>query len=78
MDKLLEELATLLANHDWYYDWSDDGSVWRRGLGERKAIIATIEDCKQYGRELWVKAAEMYNEARPNKQLFVAIGLDEF
>lgn len=31
------ELPTLaayydeLARHDWYYDWSDDHSVWRRG-----------------------------------------------
>jgi hypothetical protein len=35
------ELATLdkmLSFHDWYFDYSDDHSVWQRGQREHDAI----------------------------------------
>jgi len=35
------ELATLdkmLSFHDWYFDYSDDHSVWRRGQAQLDAI----------------------------------------
>ena len=35
------ELATLykmLSSHDWFYEYSDDHSVWRRGQAQQDAI----------------------------------------
>jgi hypothetical protein len=29
--------------HDWYYNFSDDHGVWRRGEDERKRLIALAE-----------------------------------
>lgn len=28
----------LLATHDWFYDYSDDHSVWSRGAGVRAKL----------------------------------------
>jgi hypothetical protein len=30
----------LCAEHDWTYEFSDDGSVWRRGLSQRRVLVA--------------------------------------
>lgn len=29
-----------LSRHDWYYNYSDDGSVWRRGEENESKLIA--------------------------------------
>jgi hypothetical protein len=29
------EYFNRLSNHDWYYDYSDDHSVWKRGSANR-------------------------------------------
>lgn len=34
----LERLESLLKSHDWYYMYSDDHSVWKKGVSEREAI----------------------------------------
>jgi len=42
----LQELWDQLNRHDWYYNFSDDHSVWRRGVSEEdrlKALSATVE-----------------------------------
>ena len=55
MSSALTVLEGLLARHDWYYDYSDDHTVWARGVRERDAIndeqrrlitneLATAED----------------------------------
>jgi len=36
----LSEYYELLCAHDWYYEFSDDHSVWRRGHRERTKINA--------------------------------------
>lgn len=30
-DITLSKYYDMLANHDWYYDYSDDHSVWQKG-----------------------------------------------
>ena len=35
-----EAYAKRLKNHDWFYEYSDDGSVWRAGLQAQKSLIA--------------------------------------
>jgi hypothetical protein len=32
-----------LNNHDWFYDYSDDGNVWRRGSEVREHLMRTAE-----------------------------------
>jgi len=34
----VEDYKSLLARHDWYYDYSDDHSVWTRGSNERNTL----------------------------------------
>ena len=40
MNEHLITLERLLQFHDWYYDYSDDHSVWSRGQRENDAINA--------------------------------------
>ena len=40
MNPKLNTLEEMLARHDWYYDYSDDHSVWQRGQRENDAINA--------------------------------------
>jgi hypothetical protein len=40
MNEALINLDRLLAIHDWYYNYSDDYTVWTRGQIERSAIDA--------------------------------------
>ena len=55
MNEHLITLERLLQFHDWYYNYSDDHSVWQRGMSERDKInqeqrrlltsgLATIEE----------------------------------
>jgi len=38
MNEPLVILEKLLQTHDWYFDYSDDHSVWKKGMTERSAI----------------------------------------
>ena len=38
MNEHLITLERLLQFHDWYYNYSDDHSVWQRGQREHDAI----------------------------------------
>lgn len=35
----LVEFYERLERHDWYYDFSDDGGVWRAGSAERTRLM---------------------------------------
>lgn len=42
----IQEFYDRLARHDWFYHYSDDRSVWTRGVAEEgrlSAIAKTIE-----------------------------------
>jgi hypothetical protein len=38
MNSELITLDKMLSFHDWYFDYSDDHSVWRRGQAQLDAI----------------------------------------
>jgi hypothetical protein len=38
MNENLVNLARLLQFHDWHFNYSDDHSVWKRGMTERDNI----------------------------------------
>jgi hypothetical protein len=40
----LSRLKRMIAKHDWYFDYSDDHSVWQRRVNERKAIKALAKE----------------------------------
>ena len=44
-----EDFLKLLNAHDWYYMYSDDHSVWRRGKDEAQVIFAAMRDNKELG-----------------------------
>lgn len=44
----LEEFAQLVRQHDLTYNYSDDGSVWRRGQAAYDRIVTAS---KQFPRE---------------------------
>lgn len=46
---LIQQFETLLKNHDWYYDFTDDNSVWRRGQAEWNAIMKVKEELLRNG-----------------------------
>lgn len=36
---IFEAFVARLAGFDWWYDYSDDGNVWRRGQAQKQQII---------------------------------------
>jgi hypothetical protein len=40
----LDEFTTLVKNHDWYYNFSDDHGVWVRGERESAKIDAALKN----------------------------------
>lgn len=35
-----EKFIEMLESHDWYFERSDDFRVWKRGVEQRKRIMA--------------------------------------
>jgi hypothetical protein len=40
----MEELETLLKQHDWFYQYSDDMNYWRAGNDHHRKIIDKMEE----------------------------------
>ena len=62
MNEPLAILEKLLQAHDWYFDYSDDYSVWKKGMTERSAInmeqkrlvndgLATVEEVQELAKK---------------------------
>ena len=63
----MENLIKLLRNHDWYFEYSDDHKVWKRGVAQRAAINAEAERLSQ--PELVEQAFEEYKAGDLNTWL---------
>jgi hypothetical protein len=48
----LSDYDTRLRSHDWYYQYSDNHGVWRRGDGERTALVNRSKDSPEH-KELY-------------------------
>lgn len=44
----LQAFYNLLANHDWYYEYSDDYSKWKRGKEQEKEIAEVMENFPEF------------------------------
>lgn len=71
----VEEYKSLLSRHDWYYDYSDDHSVWTRGSNERKelnnmqnAIDSDYKIWNEYAPDMFkrIKTAEGESKLPPH------------
>ena len=63
-EQLLEILKQKLLTHDWYYMYSDDSRVYRRGMEQADDIRALMTQAKTLGCEL--RAKTLYNGHKPN------------
>ena len=54
----LEKFITMLQTHDWYYNYTDDGKVWRDGKNVEDEIHRII-------RERGTKYEQAYNQYKP-------------
>jgi hypothetical protein len=54
----LNQFWKMLQSHDWTYEYSDDGSVWRRGQQQLDAIRAVVEHGTDEHKELFNQWSE--------------------
>lgn len=69
--KLLESYKQALSDHDWYYQYADDYSVYCKGKRTLSAIGQALFKCNQAGLEK--EAEEIYSEFQerlPNKKRY--------
>jgi len=68
MNNKLQTLEKLLQNCDWFYQYSDDYSVYERGDRESDAINEVINALKDagFGKE----ADDLYNKYLPEQLKF--------
>lgn len=52
-DDEFDEFRRICLAHDWHYDYSDDGSVWRRGNEVQKKLEKIVADKGGKYREYW-------------------------
>ncbi len=60
MNPELTVLNRLLASHDWYYNYSDDHSVYARGRDHASSIRAELDRLKALGFE--DEATDLYKK----------------
>ena len=60
MNPELTVLNRLLASHDWYYNYSDDHSVYARGRDHASSIRAELDRLKALGFE--AEATDLYKK----------------
>lgn len=51
----LTDFDAKLAGFDWFYDYSDDHSVWERGRAAHSAVLAIAKESPQHQAlyDLW-------------------------
>ena len=57
-DITLEEYTKLLASHDWFFEMSDDYSMWERGHAERTRLVSLTvgrPELEEAFRRFWEK-----------------------
>jgi hypothetical protein len=63
IDADLIRLRKLMESHDWYYDFSDDYSVWSKGHQQHNAIRRLAESLDQRG--VSDEVDELFKRYRP-------------
>jgi hypothetical protein len=50
----LKEYYNELRRHDWYYEYSDDHGVWRRGCDNHNKL-RSMSDESQDHKKMWIQ-----------------------
>jgi len=61
-ERLLDELEEMLKHHDWYYQYSDDHRVWKRGNEQNRAITNKFNEIKKHSQTLFDQAELLFNK----------------
>jgi hypothetical protein len=61
----VEELRALLKAHDWFYEYSDDPSIWHRGNAQREKIVRLMRSLASRSPETGKEAAAAWKELSP-------------
>ena len=51
----LNRLDQMLKDHDWYFSYSDDFRVWKKGEEEHKKIMDMVKKLGKDGKKLYNK-----------------------
>ena len=43
-----QEFFKLCESHDWYYEYSDDGRVWRKGREQHEKLQSMVAKHEEY------------------------------
>ena len=60
----LKDFWIELNKHDWYYDFSDDHSVWQRGQKRKDELVAMSQESPQ-NKALYDKMAKHWFSGEP-------------
>jgi hypothetical protein len=60
----LQEYYKELKQHDWYYDWSDDHTVWTKGRDNLNRLIGITRESRQH-EELYIMFKEHHFSGKP-------------
>ncbi len=52
-DDEFDEFRRMCLGHDWHYDYTDDGAVWRRGNEVQKKLEKIVADKGGKYKEYW-------------------------
>lgn len=53
---MMEEYIQKLLSHDWFYEYSDDHKVWKKGVNQRGEILDLQQELDA-SYEIWNKYA---------------------
>ncbi len=62
---LFVQLEKQCMEHDWYYQYSDDGRSWRWGKQHESKILDTINSIQKYGENHLDEAMKLYKSYKP-------------
>jgi len=63
----LDEFERALQQHDWYYDYSDDSRVWRRGNNQRIELDSMLKLLHEMGAGR--EADQLWGKHSPYKEI---------
>ena len=65
--ELKQNFTNALRFHDWFFDFSDDHSVWTRGRDEKASLVATGKQLVESEEMTSGQVANLWNEFAPER-----------
>jgi hypothetical protein len=64
----LNQYYTQLERHDWFYDYSDDYSVWARGCTERSRLRGMASKHPRFDELYRAFSTWVYDKSKPKPE----------